>query len=39
MESKGTKTEKVYVYVLPNELSLYKGIGGIFVYAVNDKAI
>jgi len=37
MESKGEKKEKVYVYVIPNELSLYKGIEGIFVYAVNDK--
>ncbi|OGJ17356.1 leucine--tRNA ligase [Candidatus Pacearchaeota archaeon RBG_13_36_9] len=38
MESKGEKKEKVYVYVLPDELSLYKGIKGIFVYAVNDKS-
>ncbi len=32
------KTEaKVYVYVLPNELEIYKDIEGIQLFAVNDK--
>ena len=37
MESKGEKKEKVYVYVIPKELELYKNMEGISVYAVNDK--
>ncbi len=37
MESKGEKKEKVYVYVLPNELGLYKNTEGVEVFAVNDK--
>ncbi len=37
MESKGEKKEKTYIYVLPNELELYKNIQEATVYAVNDK--
>jgi len=33
----GKKDAKVYVYVLPNELELYKEIEGIKFFAVNDK--
>ncbi len=31
------KNPKVYVYVLPNELEIYKDFKGINLYAVNDK--
>jgi len=37
---RGEKKEKVYVYVLPKELEMYKeldGIDGIKIFAVNDK--
>jgi leucyl-tRNA synthetase len=33
----GKKDSKVYVYVLPKEIELYKEIKGINVFAVNDK--
>lgn len=32
------KGVKVYVYVLPNELEVYKGVKGIILFAVNDKS-
>ena len=31
------KSGKVYIYVLPNEKDFYSGLGGIEVFAVNDK--
>ncbi|MFH1585469.1 MAG: class I tRNA ligase family protein [archaeon] len=34
----GKKQAKVYVYVLPNELEIYKGLTNIQVFAVNDKS-
>ena len=33
----GKKDAKVYVYVLPNELGIYKDVKGINLFAVNDK--
>jgi leucyl-tRNA synthetase len=33
----GKKDAKVYVYVLPNELEIYKSVEGIILFAVNDK--
>ena len=33
----GKNNAKVYVYVLPNELEIYKNIEGINLFAVNDK--
>jgi leucyl-tRNA synthetase len=33
----GKKNPKVYVYVLPKELDIYKGIENVQVFAVNDK--
>ena len=33
----GGKREKVYVYVLPNEVEIYKDVGGITVFSVADK--
>jgi len=33
----GKKNPKVYVYVLPNEAELYKGIEDVKIFAVNDK--
>ncbi len=33
----GKKAPKVYVYVLPRELEIYKSVDGIKVFAVNDK--
>jgi len=37
IKGKGEKKEKVYVYVLPNELSLYQNIEGINLFSVADK--
>ena len=31
------KNPKVYIYVLPNELEIYKDVKGIKIFAVNDK--
>lgn len=33
----GKDKAKVYVYVLPNELNVYKGVEGIELFAVNDR--
>jgi len=33
----GKKNPKVYVYVLPTEFEIYKGVNGVKVFAVNDK--
>jgi leucyl-tRNA synthetase len=33
----GKKDAKIYVYVLPNELEIYKHVKGINLFAVNDK--
>lgn len=33
----GKENPKIYVYVLPNELQIYKNLGGVKVFAVNDK--
>ena len=33
----GKKGAKIYVYVLPNELEIYKDVGGVEVFVVNDK--
>ena len=37
MENKGERKEKIYVYVLPKELDLYKEIEGVIVFSVSDK--
>jgi leucyl-tRNA synthetase len=37
IESRGEKKEKVYVYVLPNELNFYQNMEGINVFSVADK--
>jgi leucyl-tRNA synthetase len=34
----GKTKAQVYVYVLPNELDLYKNVEGVKVFAVNDKS-
>lgn len=33
----GKEPENVYVYVLPNELDIYKNVPGVKIFAVNDK--
>ncbi|MFH1327200.1 MAG: leucine--tRNA ligase [archaeon] len=45
IQARGEKAEKIYVYVIPNEKSLYDGVGitkrvgkPVKIFAVNDKA-
>lgn len=37
IESKGEKKDKVYVYVLPNEVKIYQDLEGINIFSVADK--